>query len=82
MSALIDYKKQEVLDNMKAAGDDPPTDEELAELANGAAEDEIDILISGDILVEKDDSYTIEAAYKSGQVIINGQPIDLGALLQ
>ena len=82
MSALIDYKKEEVLDNMKAAGDDPPTDEELAELASGAAEDEINLLISGDILVEKDDSYTIEAAYKSGQVIINGQPIDLGALLQ
>ncbi|MGD9651062.1 MAG: YdgA family protein [Candidatus Dadabacteria bacterium] len=82
MSALIDYKKEEVLDNMKAAGDDPPTDEELGELASGAAEDEINLLISGDILVEKDDSYTIEAAYKSGQVIINGQPIDLGALLQ
>ena len=82
MSALIDYKKEEVLDNMKAAGDDPPTDEELAELASGAAEDEIKLLVSGDILVEKDDSYTIEAAYKSGQVIINGQPIDLGALLQ
>ena len=82
VSALTDYKKEEVLENMKAAGDDPPTDEELAELAAGAAEDEINILVSGDILVEKDDFYTIEATYKAGQVIINGQPIDLGALLQ
>ncbi|HML94299.1 MAG TPA: YdgA family protein [Thermodesulfobacteriota bacterium] len=82
VSALTDYKKEEVLENMKAMGEDPPTDEELAELASGAAEDEINLLVSGDILVEKDDSYTIEAAYKSGQVIINGQPIDLGALLQ
>ncbi|MCL4244945.1 MAG: DUF945 family protein, partial [Candidatus Dadabacteria bacterium] len=82
VSALTDYKKEEVLENMKAVGDDPPTDEELTELASGAAEDEINLLVSGDILVEKDDSYTIEAAYKSGQVIINGQPIDLGALLK
>ncbi|MCC6712234.1 MAG: YdgA family protein [Candidatus Dadabacteria bacterium] len=82
VSALTDYKKEEVLENMKAMGDDPPTDEELAELASGAAEDEINLLVSGDILVEKGDSYTIEAAYKAGQVIINGQPIDLGALLK
>jgi len=82
ISALTDHKKEEVLNNLASMGDDPPTDEELAELARGAAEDEINMLVSGDILVSEGDSYKIEAAYKAGQVIINGQPIDLGALLK
>jgi len=82
ISALTDHKKEEVLNNLASMGDDPPTDEELAELARGAAEDEINMLVSGDILVSEGDFYKIEAAYKAGQVIINGQPIDLGALLK
>ena len=82
LSALTNHKKEEVLNNLASMGDEPPTEEELIELARGAAEDEIDLLVSGDILVSEGDSYKIEAAYKAGQVIINGQPIDLGALLK
>lgn len=82
-TTVTDYKKEEISDNLEAIGGDAvPSAEELSEMAADAAAEEIDDLVKQNILVDKGDSYEINAGYALGQVDINGQPLDLGALLQ
>lgn len=78
---LKDYKIEEITDELKAKGEQLPSEEELQKLGAARAKSEIKDMLDQNILVINKGKYQMEANYGLGQVTLNGQPLNLGSLL-
>jgi len=80
-NVLKDYKIEEITDEKKSRNEELPGDKELQDLGKAKAQSEIKQMVDQNILILKDGNYDIEAAYKLGQITLNGNPLDLNSLL-
>lgn len=80
-SALTDYKKEEISNGYSESGKEPPREEELRNIAEKEANEVIKGLIDQNILTPKGENYDVTASYELGQVILNGQTLDLDSLM-
>ena len=78
---LKDYKIEEITDGKKSRNEELPGDKELQDMGKAKAQSEIKQMVDQNILILKDGNYEIEAAYKLGQITLNGNPLDLNSLL-
>jgi uncharacterized protein YdgA (DUF945 family) len=80
-NVLKDYKIEEITDEKKSRNEELPGDKELQDLGKAKAQSEIKQMVDQNILILKDGNYVIEAAYKLGQITLNGNPLNLNSLL-
>lgn len=80
-SILTDYKKKEITDDFKKADDEIPPDPEILGMAKEEATDEIKGLKDQSIIKESGDNYELNVGYELGQILLNGQPLDMGSIL-
>ncbi len=78
---LKDYKIEEITDEKKSKNEKLPDDKELQNLGMSKAQAEITQMVDQNILVIKEGNYEIQAAYRLGQIELNGQPLNLNSLL-
>ncbi len=77
---LKDYKIEEITDEMNN-NEKLPSDKELQTLGQERAQAEIKEMLDQKILILNNGKYEIEATYGVGRVTLNGNPLDLGALI-
>ena len=78
---LRDYKIEEITDERNSKNEKLPSEEELRNLAQERAQSEIQEMLDQQIIVLKNGKYHIEAGYSLGQVTLNGNPLDLGSII-
>jgi hypothetical protein len=78
---LKDYKIEEITDEKNSQNEKLPDDKELQNLAKTKALSEIKQMVDQNILAIKGGNYEIVAAYRLGQITLNGNPLDLSSLL-
>lgn len=78
---LKDYKIEEITDEMNSNNEKLPSKEKLQVLGQEKAQLEIKDMIEQQILILKNGNYEIGATYGLGQVKLNGNPLDLGSLI-
>lgn len=80
-SALTDYHEEEISDGYAESKKKLPPEEEIREMAEKDTNKVIKGLIDQNILTSSGDNYEASASYEMGQVILNGQPLDLDSLM-
>ncbi len=80
-SAFTDYKQEEISDDYKELEKKLPPEEEIRDMAEKSASEEIKRLLDQNILTSNADNYDIKASYELGQVILNGQPLDIESFM-
>lgn len=78
---LKDYNIEEITDQINSSNEELPSEKELQTLAMDRAQLEIKDMLDQKILILKDGNYEIKLTYGLGQVTLNGNPLDLGALI-
>ncbi len=76
-----DYKIEEISDELLSNKETLPSEDELQVMGNERAQSEIMDMLDQKILILKDGKYELEANYSLGQVTLNGNPLDLGAIM-
>ncbi len=79
--AMHGFNTEEIQDEIKNGALAPMSDEEIDKLALERTGNDIGELTSQNILVLEGDRYVLNAEYKPGQILLNGNPLDLGTLL-
>ncbi len=78
---LRDYKIEEITDEINSRNEKLPSEEEIKNLAQVRAQAEVQEMLDRQILILKNGKYQIEARYSLGQVFLNGNPLDLGSII-
>ncbi len=76
-----DYKIEEISDELLSSNKTLPSEEELQAMGNERAQAEIKDMLDQKILILKDGKYELEASYSLGQITLNGNPLDLSAIM-
>lgn len=78
---LQDYKIEEITDEINNTNKELPSEEKLRTLALERAQSEIKEMLDQEIIILRDGKYQIEARYSLGQITLNGNPLDLGSIM-
>lgn len=70
---MEDMERDKISENYEKEGKAPPMEAELQILAKEAVAEQLQQLVEQGMFRVKDDHYTIEAAYKGGQLTVNGE---------
>ncbi|MCH8029326.1 MAG: YdgA family protein [Candidatus Dadabacteria bacterium] len=70
---LEDMERDKILENYEAEGRTPPMEVELQILAKEAVAERMQQFVEQGMFRVKNDHYTIEVAYKGGQLTVNGE---------
>ena len=80
-NAMIGINNDEIRDEIKSGKLKQLSDKEIGSLAEQRAADDINQLTSQNILVLEGDRYVLKGEFETGQITLNGTPIDLNSLL-
>jgi|GEM_PF-1112490 len=79
--AMHGFNAEEIEDEIKNGALSPLSDQEIDKLARERTRKDIGDLTSQSILVLEEDRYVLNAEYTPGQILLNGNPLDLDTLL-
>lgn len=80
-NAMTGINNDEIRDEIKSGKLKQLSDKEVVSLAEQRAADDINQLTSQNILVLEGDRYILKGEFETGQITLNGTPIDLNSLL-